>query len=202
MRQELSIWFAIAAFVALWLIAIVITGRSLSVPWEAIKLLPDVISIYVLLYLAFNKWMWRWRMFGGWLVTVPDLQGTWKGQLKTTWTESNIVASLPIEIYVTIRQTLHEIHVSSFTKESVSHSDASALCIDLDKGQRILTYTYGNIPQSGVRDRSEIHFGAARLRIVLSPNKRLEGEYWTDRKSTGHLILEFDNRNLLEQFPN
>jgi hypothetical protein len=104
-------------------------------------------------------------------------------------------------MFLVIRQTFLAVHITMFTKESVSQSDAATICLDEVRGSRVLSYSYANVPNAAVRERSQIHYGAARLRIVLKPTRMLEGEYWTDRKSTGHMSLEFLGRNLVEGFP-
>jgi len=100
-----------------------------------------------------------------------------------------------------IRQTLRTTNITMFTEESTSESDAAALCIDEEVGKQILSYSYSNVPKSTVRNRSEIHYGSARLRISLRSEKILEGEYWTDRKSTGHMKLTYYNKTKIERFP-
>jgi hypothetical protein len=30
---------------------------------------------------VFEQWLWRWRIFQGWLVLIPDLSGVWSGDL-------------------------------------------------------------------------------------------------------------------------
>jgi hypothetical protein len=40
------------------------------------------------------------------------------------------------------------------------------------------------------RLRSIVHDGAATLRVVTGPELCLEGEYWTNRKSTGEIHLK------------
>jgi hypothetical protein len=151
--------------------------------------------------LIFIKWLWRVPLFRGWLIDVPDLQGTWKGTLETTWIDPQTNKTpAPIEAYLVIRQTLRDIHITMYTKESTSHSEATGICMEEDKGIRLLSYSYSNIPKATVRERSQIHYGAIRLRISIHPELKLEGEYWTDRKSTGHVEFSYIGRKLIEQF--
>lgn len=201
-RDQISIGFQVAVFLIIWVVLLFIKGESLEIGLKAIKTLPDAIGIYAVLSLIFVKWAWRWRVFRGWLVNKPVLHGTWRGQLHTTWRDPKTdVVSGPVEIYVTIRQTYHSVHVTMFTKESVSKSESANTCLEEDKGIRLLSYSYANLPNPEVRDRSQIHYGAARLRIILKPEPALEGEYWTDRKSTGRIELSYASRELIERFP-
>jgi len=201
-RDQISIGFQVVVFLLIWIILLLIKGASLEIGLEAIKALPDAIGIYAILLFLFIKWAWRWRLFRGWLVNIPILHGTWKGQLQTTWRDPKTdEVPGPVAIYVTIRQTYHSVHVTMFTKESVSQSEAANTCLEEEKGIRLLSYSYANVPNAEVRDRSQIHYGAARLRIILKPEPALEGEYWTDRMSTGHIKLSYFSCELAEQYP-
>ena len=201
-RDKISIGFQVAIFLLIWVVLLLIKGISLQIGWEAIKTIPDVIAIYAVFLVIFVKWAWKWVIFRGWLVTMPILHGTWKGTLHTTWENPETGETPgPIDMYLAIRQTFRAIHITMFTRESVSQSDAASLCMDDERGQRLLTYSYANVPDASVRHRSQIHYGSARLRITLKPTLVLQGEYWTDRKSTGHMELTFVGKDVIEGFP-
>jgi hypothetical protein len=46
-----------------------------------------------------------------------------------------------------------------------------------------------NTPKAGVRERSEIHYGSTILNFDGFNVTKMDGEYWTDRKTTGEIIL-------------
>lgn len=56
------------------------------------------------------------------------------------------------------------------------------------RGQQHLIYTYLNEPDAVVRERSQIHYGSARL-LIDNSAKLMNGNYWTDRKSIGTIRL-------------
>lgn len=198
-RQDAAIWIQLGAFVVIWVAILFLTETKLEINWEAIKMLPDVVMAYGILYLLFTKWAWRWRIFRGWLVPYPDLQGTWRGELQTTWRnpETGEVPG-PIPVTLAIRQTFSAVSVVMFTGESMSHSVAASLSEADESGIKRLSYTYTNTPKVGVRDRSIVHDGAAVLRIITEQERRLEGEYWTNRKSTGELRLRYESAKVAE----
>jgi hypothetical protein len=200
-REEAIVWIQLGTFVVLWALVLIATRTKLEINWEAIKKLPDVVMIYGILYLIFAKWAWRWRVFRGWLVPFPDLQGTWQGHLQTTWRnpETNEIPG-PIPVSLVIRQDFSGISIVMFTAESMSHSTAASFRQAEDHSIKVLSYTYSNTPKVGVRDRSIVHDGAALLRIVNDGVRRLEGEYWTNRKSTGEMVLKFNSKTLDERF--
>jgi len=83
----------------------------------------------------------------------------------------------------------------------MSVSNAASLTEDSGSGIKKLSYNYTNKPGASVRDRSAMHDGAAILRIINDPERKLTGGYWTDRKSTGEMSFTFRSKKLLESFP-
>ena len=69
--------------------------------------------------------------------------------------------------------------------------DANQKAVDIDEDREIkrLFYNYQNEPKPEFRDRSQIHYGTVRLNISEDNNK-LDGEYWTSRKSVGTISLK------------
>ena len=199
-KEEAILWVRLVGFVAIWAAILYLTGTGLSINWEAIKKLPDAVTIYVILSFIFTKWLWRLRTFQGWLVPFPDLQGTWSGELKSTWKDATTGQTIaPIPVTLVIRQTFSSVSCALFTRESESYSAAAQISRD-DSGALYLNYNYSNRPKATIRDRSAIHDGAARLRIITLPDRSLEGEYWTGRCTTGDVSLKFRSRELLESF--
>src|SRR5712692_9248979 len=94
-KEEALVWVHLAGLVAIWATILYVTGTGLSIDWEAVKKLPDVVTIYVIFSFIFTKWLWRWSIFQGWLVPFPDLQGTWEGELKSTWKDPQNGQTVP-----------------------------------------------------------------------------------------------------------
>ena len=69
-------------------------------------------------------------------------------------------------------------------QESESLTLVSAIIVDADCAQTVVG-VYSNEPQSRLRHKSPIHFGALRLKV--SGDEGLTGDYWTDRDSKGQL---------------
>jgi hypothetical protein len=62
-----------------------------------------------------------------------------------------------------------------------------------------LVWVYLNTPRAGVRDRSELHRGAAILTAPREPGgAKPEGSYFTDRKTRGDLALSDHYSKLVE----
>jgi hypothetical protein len=200
-RHEISVWLQLFAFIGLWIFVLYVSKMSFEINTEALRKLPEVVTGYLVLHVAFSRWAWRWPVFRGWLVPYPDLQGTWEGELQTTWRhpETGIVPG-PIPVTIGIRQTFSSVSVVMFTAESMSYSTAASLSEADESGLRRLSYTYTNTPEVRVRDRSIVHDGAAALRIVGDERGILQGEYWTNRRSIGAMRLKYKCARVADQF--
>ena len=122
-RKEVLIYVSLGLMLLIWVGVLHATGTPLSINWEAVKKLPDVVTIFVIISFVFTQWLWRLPMFRGWLVTIPDLQGTWDGELQSTWINPETGKSIPpLRMILVIRQTFSTISCTMFTKESQSDS--------------------------------------------------------------------------------
>jgi len=196
-RKEILVWIQLVSFVAIWAAVLFFSRTSLKIEWEAIKKLPDVVTIYVLLVLIFTNWAWRLPIFKGWLVPFPDLQGTWKGTLQSTWIDPATSQKIqPKDVMLVIKQTFSNISCVMYTDESNSFSNTAQINQDDDSGIFRLSYNYTNRSKANVRDRNAIHDGAAILKVITEPEKSLEGEYWTSRKTTGDISVKFISKKL------
>jgi len=196
-RKEILVWIQLVSFVAIWAAVLFFSRTSLKIEWEAIKKLPDVVTIYVLLVLIFTNWAWRLPIFKGWLVPFPDLQGTWKGTLQSTWIDPATSQKIqPKDVMLVIKQTFSNISCVMYTDESNSFSNTAQINQDDDSGIFRLSYNYTNRSKANVRDRSVIHDGAAILKVITEPEKSLEGEYQTSRKTTGDISVKFISKKL------
>ncbi len=132
--------------------------------------------------------LWRWfpllqrKMF-------PDLNGTWKGTLTSTWVDPTTGSSKPpIATEIIIRQGLFSTSVSLETQESVSHSTRSFLEPFRDSGRYRIWYSYNNDPQAQFLHRSSPHEGVAFLECEFDADPdRLTGRYYTARRTTGDI---------------
>src|SRR5688500_4024323 len=89
--------------VLVWGGTLALLGYQLS--WSYFKPFTVTVTVVTLTALGFDKWSWRWRIFKGWLVNDPDLQGTWKALLISDWIDPGTGYQVaPIKCVVTIRQ--------------------------------------------------------------------------------------------------
>ena len=157
---------------------------------QAVSDIFKAISINAFVWLIFVNWGWKCKIFYPWLVPFPNLSGKWKGHLKSNWKNKSLE---PIQTEVDIKQTFFNIQIKIKTGESKSHSIGASFDIDKERGMQRLIYSYLNTPKSSVRERSEIHYGTTLLEFDGFKVDEMEGEYWTDRETTGEIIL---NKNV------
>lgn len=97
-------------------------GKTVEDLWSALAIAYKTIPL-VLVVGVFVNWAWRWRIFRGWLVPFPDLNGTWQGTIQSRWTnpETGEVPG-PIPVVLTIKQSFTRISCVMRTAEMISRS--------------------------------------------------------------------------------
>ena len=200
-RHEILVWVQLCSFIGIWICLLLISSSTLQINVEALKKLPDVVTIYALLALIFTKWAWKLPVFKKWLVPFPNLQGTWFGRLESTWVNPSTGERVPPKgVALVIKQTYTSMSCVMYTDESESYSTTAQINEDDDSGVLRLSYGYTNRSRATVRDRSAIHDGASILRITNGSENKLEGEYWTSRKTTGEISVKLVSKELARSF--
>ncbi len=195
------IWVVVISTVIIWALVLLASGIALEGSAEAIKKLPIVVTIEAMLWLSFTTWFWKFDIFQSWLIVEPIIEGTWVGNLTTTWIDPE-TGKTPdsILIVVTVIQSFYGISCSIYTEESTSTSYVAKIYNDTNSGAKYFIYSYTNKPKAAVRDRSEFHDGTAKLRITGDSQNKMEGDYWTTRKTTGDMELTFLKKKLVTSY--
>jgi hypothetical protein len=195
------VWAIVVSTIAIWGGVLLAFGIELTGSLEAIKKLPLVVTIQTIIWMLFTQWGWKLNIFQSWLIVEPIIEGTWKGTLQTTWgdPETNKPAD-PIPVVISIKQSFYNISCSMYTEESPSYSYSAKICNDETTDVKRFIYTYTNKPKASVRHRSEFHDGTANLTIIGGSKNKMEGDYWTTRKTTGDIKLEFLQNKIVSSF--
>lgn len=168
-----------------------------------LQILSTVVTIDLIFYWLFVSFLWKLPIFKKWLVPFPNLNGTWKGEIRTTWTDPEISERPgPIPAILTIKQSFLNISCVMRTTEMTSRSLTSGFV--LDKGNQLerLVYTYDSDPIQTVKERNPQHCGTMSFNIVKEQKKnKLEGGYWTDRKTTGTIKMDFWTKEKINSYP-
>lgn len=169
---------------------------------NVLKIIPKVVSADVVFIGFFSLHLWKWKIFKGWLVPFPNLNGTWKGFIHTTWVDPK-TNERPAQIpaIVTIHQSFTKISCVMRTAEMNSRSIISDIVLDKDNQLKRLFYSYDSNPTQTVKERSPQHYGTMAFDIIEEPERKLIGEYWTDRKTTGQVEVIFWKKKKLDYYP-
>ena len=185
--------------IIVWAVILVIKG--IVDPWEAAKEIPAAAGYVGTFSVIFAQWLWKLPWLQGWLVLVPNLNGTWKGELVTTWKDPQTgLVPGPIDALLVVRQTLFKTSCVLRTKESISWSRAVAIQSAPDGAMKIIEFVYSNTPKPTVQHGSKPHDGACSLEVVAKPSRKLIGRYWTDRGTTGEMKFNFSSKKHREFF--
>ena len=135
---------------------------------------PSFAGCFSGLFWLFDRYVWRLellRMLK--LVQLPDLNGTWVGEIASSYREEGY----PLSVSVVIIQRWSKIVLRLETENSRSHSVMASLrTIDLPNPE--LSYQYVNEPKANAPSTMEMHRGTATLELDCSS---LEGDYYTGR---------------------
>jgi hypothetical protein len=196
------VWVLLIISFVLWIIIASIKEIEWSNILEHIKIIPWIVTLDTILIVLFIKWIWRLKYLQGRLVLIPDLNGAWEGTIQSNWINPEThEAPKPIPVILNVKQTLTHISCVMRTAEMTSYSIAQAFNIDKDNQIRQLAYVYTSKPSLSVANRSNQHDGAIIFDIIGNPARKLKGQYWTARKSTGDIILTFREKKLLDEMP-
>ena len=178
------IWVLVFLSLVTFLIIYYVQGHN-AIPMNIKLLFGDIsktVFVLTLISSLFISFGWKWRIFKGWLVVIPDLSGKWIGIMYSNYKNPPLEISTEIEIF----QTFFHTTVKLKTGESQSVSLVASFDIDKDKGIKRLIYSYHNIPKATVQDRSAIHYGTTILDIS-EDEAVLNGFYWTNRATKGDM---------------
>ncbi|MBL6280230.1 hypothetical protein JMF97_29115 [Micromonospora fiedleri] len=161
----------------------------------ALAYLPTLLIIGVV---AFDLWVWKWPGVIQ-LAGRPSIGGTWCAVIYPH-PDSKIPKDGnrgPIQATVVIEQTYWTMAIRLISGESTSVSTSASIRPDGgSRVQRVLTFTYQNVPKYINRPRSRPHLGTANLSVVGLKPRSLSGSYWTDRLTLGDLNLSLLSRGV------
>lgn len=183
--------------VVVWAVALLLTGQTL--PPGLLRPLSVVVSVVVLLSLAFELWLWKLPFLHDWFVKRPVIEGTWRAELRSDWRDEAGAGIPPVDAYMVVRQTLLNLSLRLLTAESSSSLVGAEIVRSAD-GMYCVSGVYRNEPRFQGRNHSPIHYGAVWLQVVQEPVRMIEGHYWTDRKTAGELRLTDNQKQKFQTF--
>ena len=173
-QVEKLIKMSLFIFVVIFIVRVTVFSNNdgiqtlLTCAGQSIALVTIMIAVY-------ERVLWKFNPFE----SVPKLSKKYEGTFVSTHDGQTREATLKI------KQTLLSIQITMDTQESCSQSIVASITKCLSEPE--LRFIYTNTPSHAVRDRSEIHYGTAVLRV--GDTVELKGEYFTDRKTTGDMTF-------------
>ena len=192
-RLHITAFVVIAA--TIWLAVLLFQGTPVSGAHG--RPFSIVVSSLVGLGLLFEFVLWRQPWLHGWFVKRPDLRGTWRIELQSSYVRRETNERVPMIVYyMGVKQTLSKLQMHLMTPESESWFIADHVRPSPSGSGFQVIGVYTNEPNVHLRHEriSEMHQGAMIVE-THGPGLRpttLTAKYWTDRKTTG--TMEFTAR--------
>jgi len=185
-----------------WFLLAYFNNLDLSKLKDFFGLVPKVVSIDLLAVAVFVKWGWKLKIFRGWLVPFPNLNGTWIGHIYSDWKNPQTDEKpSPIPVMLTVNQSFFHVSCVMRTSEMESSSYSEGFLIDVHRQVKKLAYSYASKPRISLSERSVPHEGTAVFHIIEKPKFKLTGRYWTERLTKGEINLDYHTQELLEELP-
>jgi hypothetical protein len=169
--------------------------------WNVVS---KITTIDIVLIYLFTKYLWKRKLFQGWLVPFPNLTGRWDGTIKSTWVDPTSGKNpAPIPASLSIKQNFFHINCVMYTAETKSRSMYGYFEIDEETQVKRLVYSYQSNPKSTIAYRSPRQYGTVIFEISTNNGipYKLIGNYWTDVKTTGEIILSYRDQNIIDEYP-
>lgn len=157
----------------------------------------------LIFHFLFKRFLWKvsWFPVQKLIVTVPNLHGTWEGQLQYTQKTSASEHKETKNVVAFIRQSFDSISVEVQSKTMKSKSSMAGILTDPGTNTQELCYTYLSQAYVDTLDNNPWHDGTAKLEILKDKNGfTLKGNYWTLRRTNGILFLKRISKKVDYQF--
>lgn len=183
--------------------ALFLQGTKLT--WEHAAPFTTAVTVLVLVAYAMEHWLCKLKFLQGFLFDRPDIRGTWKVTIQSSWVNPETKQGIPpISAYAAVTQTASKLEIHLLTPESESCLLAHSIKPSTWPSRFEIAVAYANTPNVSLRGvRSERHVGAAVIATHGSKKYKptaLEADYWTDRKTVGHMEFTERRDEILSRF--
>lgn len=189
--------FVTAAVMLVALAALIWLLDDWSLGGHTFQRIPTAVMLTAFFWAFFIRWGWKWPLLRK-IFDRPTLGGTWIGHLQSDWTREDNVPATIVPIVFAIRQDFLSLHIQSFTADRVGLSDIAVLVDNKETGITYLSYIYAL--RDEFRAGQGHQQGAAELRLTHAKRQELRGEYWTNTKTRGRVLLRKYSSTLVHTF--
>lgn len=204
-RLHITAFVVMAAL--MWLIVLYVQGTPVT--WAHARPFSIVVSGLVAIGLLLELVLWRHPWLHGWFVKRPDLRGTWRVELQSSYIRPTECPQegcteplskgerVPMIVcYMGVQQTLSTLQMHLITPESESWFIADRIRVSPNGNGFQVIGVYTNEPNVHLRHGriSEMHQGAI-IAETHGPGHRpntVTAKYWSDRSTIG--TMEFTDR--------
>jgi hypothetical protein len=190
--RRLAPWvIALCAVGVAYLYYVVSYTYHFSLPWWVET--PSIMLVYGLFHQVYDSWLWKGKLFGFRFSQIPNCNGTWYGELRSSYD-----GKTEVEGMLCVHQTWTKIAVEFRTGSSVSYSRMASLNVTPGASQGLI-YEYTNDPRADAKETMHAHRGLSFLKLSADANW-LEGDYYTgrDRTNFGTMRLRLVSRQRLD----
>ena len=121
LNTKIFIYLIVGISIIIYLGFLLYSGFENLKQKDYLILIPKTASIIFIITIFFSKWMWKWNLFYDWLVPFPNLNGTFKGHIISTWVNPETGERPdPIPCILTIKQSFLKISCIMRTAEMTS----------------------------------------------------------------------------------
>jgi len=179
---------------SIWMIFVVlfstasISGHLLMLVLPQIPLAILIGACFLILLAAFDRWLWRLPILTTLrLISVPDLNGTWRGRISSSFQEHSQILTVDVQIEQRLFSTSILLNSTTATSKSIV-----AGCVTVNDAVT-LAYIYHARPIAGFEHEISPHTGMCLLK--MNSSEQLSGYYlYFDESSKdfvrGQLVLE------------
>lgn len=194
LKLIVTISIALATIIGVAYIIILAKEFNLSNGIRAISSGITITTFFWVFYFSTGWKLWGFKE----LFYRPNLSGTWAGVLKSDWKNKNGETLGDLEFYIVIRQSFLRIHFTTFTDSFIGTSYSETLSLKKETGLKNVAYLYRK--ETSQDDNEVLQEGASELRLIDSIPRKLEGKYWSNRKTNGKIDVYFVSEKIVDSY--
>lgn len=192
MKSELDVRISIGLAFVIFFILLLWNLNDPTIGNQIFSFIGSAISGAVFLRYIFMKYLWKWKSLRGLesIHQIPFLEGVWEGINDSTGNDRTPEDRKKIPVtYKVCQPDIHTISITRISDEGRSKSFAETVLRETN-GSYQLAYSYITENSAAVQPRSPMSYGTAKLHYTKGTPDILEGNYWTDQKTTGTVRLK------------
>jgi hypothetical protein len=162
---------------------------------------PSNTAIIALLLTVYDKWLWKLPILK-WIVTVPDLNGRYRGSLSSSYNGKSVKKDCVIEIFQTASKTTIYLFSSNDQKERSYSKSVSEVIHEEEDNEHQIFFAYYNYGSDDKKLSGHEGFNHLKITGKKSNVIKLQGQYFTNREpqTRGEIRVKFESKKRKERF--